>query len=46
MVFPGDGRYRTPVGATSDSDPHPADELEAIDTNAPDTDRLDDREPS
>src|SRR3954453_6760967 len=45
MVFPGDGRSHTPVGAASSSEPHPAGDIEAIDTNAPDTDALDDREP-
>src|SRR3954470_20746528 len=46
MVFPGDGRTHTPVGATSNSEPHPAADIEAIGTNAPDTDALDDSEPS
>jgi hypothetical protein len=46
MVFPGDGRGHTPVGATSTSEPHPAADIEAGATNAPDKDRLDDREPS
>src|SRR3712207_5730701 len=42
MVFPGDGRSHTPVGATSDSAPPAADDIEAINTNAPDRDNLDD----
>src|SRR3954452_9539884 len=46
MVFPGDGRAHTPVGATSNSEPHPADDIEAIGTNAPDTAFLDDEERS
>jgi hypothetical protein len=46
MVFPGDGRTHTPVGATSTSEPHPAEDIEAIGTRAPNTDQLDDREPS
>ena len=46
MVFPGDGRMHTPVGATSNSEPHPAADIEAIGTNAPDTSVLDDSEPS
>ena len=41
MTFPGDGRSHTPVGATSDSEPPAADDIEAINTNAPDRDRLD-----
>jgi hypothetical protein len=44
MVFPGDGRAHTHVGATSNSEPHPADDIEAIGTNAPDTAQLDDDE--
>src|SRR4051812_10780301 len=44
MVFPGDGRTHTPVGATSNSEPHPAHDIEAIGTNAPDTSQLDDSE--
>jgi hypothetical protein len=42
MVFPGDGRSRTPTGATSTSEPHPADDIQAVDTNAPDADVVDD----
>ena len=42
MVFPGDGRSHTPVGATSDSAPPAADDIEAVNTNAPDRDNLDD----
>jgi hypothetical protein len=41
MVFPGDGRSHTPVGATSDSEPPAADDLQAINTDAPDRDNLD-----
>src|SRR3712207_2116954 len=33
MTFPGDGRSHTPVGATSDSEPPAADDIEAINTN-------------
>jgi len=39
MVFPGDGRIHTPVGATSTSDPK--DDIEAIKTKAPERDNLD-----
>ena len=42
MVFPGDGRGHTPVGASSDSAPHTAADIEAVNTNAPDRDNLDD----
>src|SRR4051794_22093206 len=42
MVFPGDGTGHTPVGATSDSSPPAAADIEAINTNAPDRDNLDD----
>ena len=42
MVFPGDGRFHTPVGATSDSDPPAVDDIEAINASAPDRDNLDD----
>jgi hypothetical protein len=42
MVFPGDGEGHTPVGATSDSEPPSADDIQAVDTNAPDRDNLDD----
>jgi hypothetical protein len=42
MVFPGDGRSHTPVGSTSDSEPPAADDIEAINTNAPEGDDLDD----
>src|SRR3954453_14940373 len=38
MVFPGDGRGHTPVGATSTSEPHPAADIEAGDANAPEAD--------
>jgi hypothetical protein len=41
MVFPGDGRSHTPVGATSDSSPRAADDIEALNTDAPDRDNLD-----
>jgi hypothetical protein len=41
MVFPGDGRSHTPVGATSDSQPPAADDVQAINTNAPEGDDLD-----
>src|SRR3954465_5319726 len=41
MVFPGDGRAHTPVGATSDSAPPAADDIEAINVDAPDRDNLD-----
>jgi hypothetical protein len=41
MVFPGDGRSHTPVGASSDSAPHTAADIEAVNTNAPDRDNLD-----
>src|SRR4051794_4838249 len=41
MVFPGDGRSHTPVGATSDSEPPAADDIQAVNTNAPDGDDLD-----
>src|SRR3954447_6817539 len=41
MVFPGDGRSHTPVGATSDSAPNSADDIEALNTDAPDRDNLD-----
>jgi hypothetical protein len=41
MTYPGDGRSHTPVGAISDSEPPAADDIEAINTNAPDRDRLD-----
>jgi hypothetical protein len=41
MVFPGDGRSHTPVGAVSDSEPPAADDIQAINTNAPDGDDLD-----
>src|SRR5919107_551021 len=34
MVFPGDGRSHTPVGATTTSEPHPADDIEAPHTSA------------
>ncbi len=40
MVYPGDGEH-TVVGATSTSQPHPADDIEAIGTNAAEGDRLD-----
>jgi hypothetical protein len=42
MVFPGDGRSHTPVGATTTSEPHAADDIEAPNTNAPDTDAVGD----
>ena len=42
MAFPGDGRARTPLGSESTSAPHPHDDVEAGDTDAPDRDRLDD----
>jgi len=41
MVFPGDGLSHTPVGATSDSAPPAAADIEALNTNAPDRDNLD-----
>jgi hypothetical protein len=41
MVFPGDGRSHTPVGATSDSQPPAADDIQALNTDAPDRDNLD-----
>src|SRR3954451_15967500 len=41
MVFPGDGRSHTPVGAPSGSSPHSADDIQAINTDAPDRDNLD-----
>jgi hypothetical protein len=44
MVFPGDGSIHTPVGATSNSEPHPAGDIQAIGTNAPDTSQMDDSE--
>src|SRR3954452_1436 len=34
MVFPGDGRSHTVVGATTTSEPHPAADIEAPVTNA------------
>src|SRR4051812_6865278 len=40
MVFPGDGLSHTPVGATSDSEPPAADDIQALNTNAPDRDNL------
>ena len=42
MVFPGDGDGHTPVGATSNSEPPAAADIQAINTNAPDRDNLDD----
>ena len=42
MVFPGDGNSHTPVGATTTSEPHPADDIQAPNTNAPDTDAVGD----
>lgn len=41
MVFPGDGGAHTPVGATSDSAPPAADDIEAIHTDAPEGDDVD-----
>jgi hypothetical protein len=41
MVFPGDGHAHTPTGATSTSEPHSADDVEAPYTDAPDGDALD-----
>lgn len=42
MVFPADGASHTPVGATSDSEPPAADDIEAPNTDAPERDNLDD----
>ena len=42
MVFPGDGGAHTPVGAISDSEPPAADDIEALNTDAPDRDNLGD----
>ena len=42
MVFQSDGSGHTPLRATSDSEPPAADDIQAIDTNAPDRDNLDD----
>ena len=41
MVFPGDGQSHTPVGATTTSEPPAAEDIEAIDTDAPERDVLD-----
>jgi hypothetical protein len=41
MVFPGDGRAHTPVGATSDSAPPSADDIQAPQTDAPEGDDVD-----
>jgi hypothetical protein len=41
MVFPGEHNPGTPVGATSTSDPHPDDDIQAPQTNAPDRDVMD-----
>jgi hypothetical protein len=41
MVFPGDGRSHTPVGATTTSDPPAADDVQALNTDAPERDNLD-----
>jgi hypothetical protein len=41
MVFPGDGRGHTPVGATSNSNPPAAADIEAINTDAPEGDDVD-----
>jgi hypothetical protein len=41
MVFPGDGTAHTPVGATSNSEPHSADDIAAVDSDAPEGDDLD-----
>jgi hypothetical protein len=41
MVFPGDGRSHTPVGSTSDSEPLPDEDIEAIRTHPPERDHLD-----
>src|SRR3954453_5958266 len=38
MVFPGDGLSHTPVGATSTSEPNSADDIQAINTDAPERD--------
>src|SRR5215207_6086716 len=42
MVFPAEGAGHTPVGATSDSEPPAADDIEAPDTDAPERDKMDD----
>jgi hypothetical protein len=42
MPFPGDGSAHTPVGATSDSQPPPDDDIEAVSADAPEGDDLDD----
>ena len=42
MVFPGDGTAHTPTGATSTSEPHSASDIQAPNTNAPDTDAVGD----
>jgi hypothetical protein len=41
MVFPGDGLSHTPVGATSTSEPTSADDIQALNTDAPERDNLD-----
>ena len=41
MVFPGDGLSHTPTGATTTSEPHSADDVEALNTDAPDRENLD-----
>ena len=42
MVFPGDHQAHTPAGAQTTSAPPPDQDIEAPQTGAPDTDRLDD----
>jgi hypothetical protein len=42
MAFPGDGTAHTQTGAESTSAPHPHDDPEAVRTDAPDRDRMDD----
>lgn len=41
MVFPGDGTFHTPVGATSTSEPPPQDDVASFDAGAPERDNLD-----